>query len=216
MKERLITFTAPEVLATLEGRKTQKRFVVKPQPVAPWFRIAVIPGDLVWRNRDGFSYTVSNKSNGPDGWADKNCPWGVVGDRLRVRETWDFRIWSDTDHPRRIRVTYAADGEQRDFDAPTDWKPTLYNYERWRPSIHMPRWMSRITLEVVSVRVERLAAICVGDCHAEGITSTLDGGTCEIEAFAHLWDSINGKSHPWASNPWVLVRGFKQVEDQKK
>lgn len=85
----------------------------------------------------------------------------------------------------------------------------------WRPSIHMPRWASRITLEITAVRVERLQEISEADVQAEGCTGSPFGKAADAMLFPTLWDSINAKKHPWESNPWVWVVEFKRVSDTK-
>lgn len=126
------------------------------------------------------------------------CPYGAAGDRLWVRETW---MPHDTDDSRNIR--YRADGDVANTNLP------------WKPSIFMPRWASRITLEVVGVRVERLQEITNADAVAEGVDPGM--GFCDFsiphhrEAFERLWDEINGKRAPWASNPLVWRVEFRML-----
>ena len=140
----------------------------------------------------------------------ERCPYGQPGgDRLYVRETWAAPHAYDHLPPRLIpqdaRIHYAA----------TEDRGGLL----WRPSIHMPRWASRITLEITSVRVERLQEIDIADAQAEGVSDTgafiLDGEGNEqggpIAEYAVLWDQINGDGS-WESNPWVWVIEFKRVE----
>lgn len=130
------------------------------------------------------------------------CPYGVPGDRLWVRETWGPGPF------------YRADDE------------TISPSDGWRPSIHMPRWASRLTLEVVNVRVERLQDISDEDARAEGCPcyvcgAPLDGRSendchcfhkqADAYDFRNLWDSINAERAPWASNPWCWVVSFKRV-----
>jgi len=120
------------------------------------------------------------------------CPYGQPGDRLWVRETYN----SCGGKP-----FYRADGELH-----PDWK--------WRPSIFMPRWASRITLEITAVRVERLKDITIEDAQAEGVTPLgVEGdGRRWRAAFRELWDSLNAKrGHGWGANPWVWVISFKRV-----
>ena len=140
------------------------------------------------------------------------------GDRLWVRETWQaidgnelaLRIMTEP-HPSRGWIEYAA-------TVPEGHEPP----PRWRPSIHMPRWASRITLEVTGVRVERLQDISEADALAEGIARHADGNGFHIEdgmhysddpreSFASLWDSINGHGS-WDANPWVFVIEFKRIK----
>ena len=154
------------------------------------------------------------------------CPYGVPGDRLWVRETWA--------HLRDLRTTDpGADAlGRRCFyrsDHPTGLMHDDGSDMRWRPAIFMPRWASRITLELESVRVERLRAISEEDATAEGCTGhepepAEQGGTIHAQPgrssapsprahYAHLWDKINGKRPgcTWKDNPWVWVLSFHKI-----
>lgn len=212
MTERPILFSLPMVRAILDGRKTKTRRVVKPQSTS------VIHGKYLDQSEDGDKPTKEDRRSWHRLNEDSNyyepirCPYGGPGDRLWVRETWaeggsstqlpcGEYVWSS-----HLKARYAAtDNAIRDKDDSCYW--------RLRPSIHMPRWASRLTLEVVSVRVERLNEISEADARAEGYVG--DGVTRhDAEArnwFAGLWDSINAKKHPWSSNPWVWVVEFKRV-----
>lgn len=200
MKERPILMSAPMVRAILDGTKTQTRRVVKGDP---------------------FRY------NPP------RSPYGMRGDLLWVRETWKYTDWTDDGYP---FLKYRADGKilLRD-DIPSEqssrvidiWanlsEPENYDIDglaadrRWRSSIHMPRWASRILLEVTSVRVERLQDISIHDAMAEGVVETnknLRGlGPCLEWCYAYedLWRSINGPDS-WNSNPWVWVIEFRRLK----
>ena len=200
MKERPILFSGAMVRAILEGRKTQMRRAVK------------LPADA-----DDVSYWTTPTGRSQVGYADPGvnywttrgnhidpCPYGQPGDRLWVRETF---YPSPCDIPTFCGF-YRATDEERDV--------------KWKPSIFMPRALSRITLEVVGVRVERLQEISEADAIAEGIVPLwLDGspirhdGTGAIcrSHFQNLWDSINGKraDAAWADNPWVWVVEFKRI-----
>lgn len=184
------------VRAVLEGRKTQTRRLANPQPHTV--------------DSDGRWYRM------PSGGLSLNChrsPFGLPGDQLWVRETW-FR----EPHPSEFGLTYN--------DMPHTWafacaKTGKYLYRadagsevaidgrRWRPSIHMPRTASRITLEVTDVRVERLQDISEADALAEGVEPEAPD-ECVI-AFQRLWESINGPSS-WEANPFVWVVEFKRLE----
>jgi hypothetical protein len=197
MKERPVLFSAPMVRALLEGRKTQTRRLVKPMSALGLRLYAPRTAEIIGAGGDGLAL---------------HCPYGEPGDRLWVRETWapfDSLAISRRD---RDRMFYRADDEQR--------------YETdgvWRPSIHMPRWASRITLHVTSVRVERLQAITEEDAIAEGFDPTpfepdFDAPwlpkTPAAARMSFLWNVINGERAAWASNPWVWVVGFAQEEQR--
>ncbi len=175
-RERPILFSGPMVRAILDGRKTQTRRVITPQP----------DGDFPFRQR---------------------CPYGKPGDRLWVRETWTHEdSWcSGVDCEQPSHVYHRA----------TESYPDSM---RWRPSIFMPRWASRIDLEVVSVRVERLQEIGEDDAKAEGVEPSRAGqderGPVKTyrTGFVRAWDTINGKRAPWVSNPWVWVVEFREVQ----
>lgn len=168
------------------------------------------------------------------------CPYGEAGDRLWVREGFwiaDYYSWGTCPSGDELRapplaqrkgtpVCYVADS-----DPPNTPNRTYPNgltggafaapnpYAIWRkyPSLHMPRWASRLTLEVVSVRVERLRDISEDDAKAEGITRLAGDGWSHpyILAFRSSWDRINSKRAPWTSNPWVWVMTFRKIEPCK-
>jgi hypothetical protein len=209
------------VNAILAGRKTQTRRVVK----APaWWKGMT---HYCAGNVDAASLTRTNMAlctKDADKWA--YCPYGVPGERLWVRETWGQVEWSslaDPSKPSRFETVYRAGPHPFDRDTPWGWNQK----NRWRPSIHMPRWASRITLEITEVRVERLHEISESDCWAEGIEE-IDGmfgntaiidmanrlGCCIDDAkptYACLWESINGPGS-WAANPWVWAVSFRRLE----
>jgi hypothetical protein len=203
MKERPILFNAPMVRALLAGTKTQTRRVVKPQP-REGNDITSGRGELAWQTGVGH-FIVSTLPKAPKLFVER-CPYGRPGDRLWVRETFTaFDVGF---------VTYRADFNS---DPAEDRAHGIV----WTPSIHMPRWASRILLEIVSVRVERLQDISEADAMAEGITVPncgcgwgLDGdllsGTAS-GAYMLLWESINGHGS-WDANPWVWVVEFKRVQ----
>ena len=181
MKEHPILFNGEMVRRLLDGRKTQTRRVIKPQPEE----------QLLFAESCGFSAWVSPSLNLDEG-AMRCCPYGVPGDRLWVRETW-FQGYATV-----YRADYPGDQAGPSGD-PAD---------KWRPSIHMPRWASRITLEVTGVRVERVQDISIGDAYAEGIS---DGNWLSpVEKFILLWDGIYAKrGYSWESNAWVWVVEFE-------
>jgi hypothetical protein len=192
--ERPILFSAPMVRAILEGRKTQTRRVFKPERMT-W------TADGRYQTHSMRSGRMVETGSGPfhpNDWL-HYCPYGVPGDRLWVRETWaacgsDVRFRADQRHP--------------------DDYPGA-NFQPWRSPIHMPRWASRITLEVTGVRVERLQDISEADAMAEGAAPVLvppDGGSApHVEGFRELWESINGAGG-WDANPWVWVVEFRRIK----
>ncbi|MBA7986716.1 hypothetical protein [Enterobacter asburiae] len=205
MKEHGMIFNGEMVRAILDGRKTQTRRVMKVQPSdgfhpthngydldlnAHWYTPGVVDknGYLQPAKKDVFGVADEN-----EGYA---CPFGAVGDRIWVRET--FSPVPDHEEPAGCSaILYAADG-----NGP---------YGKWVPSIHMPRWASRITLEITGVRVERLNSISDSDASKEGCCITdMESGDCLSDVFARLWTSIYG-DESWKVNPWVWVIEFKVV-----
>lgn len=212
MKERPIIFSGPMVQAILTGKKTQTRRVVKPQPPSPATLFA-LPGMLpycLWP-----SDTPDETGNHPDHGV--KFPYGFIGDRLWVRETWGLWDTEPSDGPEKATILYKSS------DKVFTGNP---RYQLWRSPMFMPRWASRITLEITGVRVERLQDISEADANAEGAKAVdlfcpeenyYPPGTYSYrEGYAELWDSLNGKKHPWESNPWVWVLEFKRIEEGAK
>ena len=205
VKERPILFSGPMVRAIMDGRKTQTRRIVKPQP--PCACVYEINGNqnkaicLAGPGADvpARPWFVPPYVNKAQYWV--CCPYGTVGDRLWIRETW------------RPIVSGTREGGF-DYRA-NDPSASGVGFTKWTPSIHMPRLASRITLEITSVRVERLNDISAEDAKAEGIMfGTGKPGqcrTCAKGAFMDLWNSINGVDS-WLQNPWVWVVEFKRVK----
>lgn len=212
MKERPILFSGPMVQAILANRKTQTRRVVKQVPpldctYLKWHE-GPKAGQPRWIMDWGLSgcYTDDNGQHWLDIQTDVDdnsheeifCPYGQPGDRLWVRETWQQmeHIGGDI----KESIVYRADAEHK------------YG---WRPSIFMPRWASRLTLEVVKVRVEPLQAITEEDALAEGFTAwthRTEGQITARRGFMELWDKINGKKHPWDANQYVWAITFRRIE----
>lgn len=235
MKERGMIFNGEMTRAILDGRKTQTRRTVKPQP-----------------DEDG----LAKVTNGP--WVDTSernyrCPFGDVGDRIWVREAYRFPASLDDVSPTGVGEMAVATGYRK------PWAPTFYEFtgtfsDGWtgfetppkvsgagklRPSIHMPRWASRILLEITNVRVERLNAISEEDAQREGVHTEVWDQTVVARnyaaideffqfwsedmphyvemnqlyrsSFRSLWDSIYGEES-WKANPWVWVIEFKRIE----
>ncbi|EIX9519378.1 hypothetical protein [Klebsiella pneumoniae] len=216
MKERGMIFNGEMVRAILDGRKTQTRRIMAPQPADDIERgIFPNPEAIGWKSslRHKHGSTTAHF-----------CPYGKPGDRIWVREA--FRV-----HSRATDVAtlvYKA-SERNSWTEQTHRVPVSVcnkpaTPEKWTPSLHMPRWASRILLEITDVRVERLNTISEEDARAEGI---IDGGCLNCgepepcgcanpdpdatDAFAYLWQSIYGQEN-WNANPWVWVIEFKRVE----
>ena len=228
MKERPLIFTAESVRAILDGRKTQTRRVVKPQPED----VQVPEEGFVGITADGTlcghqRIQVMGNDGGPDVDVEVQefpvkSAYGVPGDRLWVCESWSWRsgnILDDKAHEKH--AIYAA------------YNPN--DCGKYKSPMFMPRWASRITLEITNVRVERVQEIGEKDCIAEGVSECLipaddegpnrlgymwgkDDGKTRLKvypktAYSQAWDSLNAKrGYPWASNPWVWVLEFKKVE----
>ena len=212
MKERGMIFNAEMVRAILDGRKTQTRRIMKPQPTP----CTLQKGGHWWPSNvfKTMLHIEEEMQNGKGGWGGlvgDACPFGNVGDRIWVRETWARYNIDQDSHDMAYRAT-----------TPEDWPEE----GRWRPSIHMPRWASRITLEITGVRVERLQNISDEDVDAEGFagdypTSALpelfpgepsDWSHLSMrDCYGVLWQSIYGEDS-WQSNPWVWVIDFRRIE----
>ena len=213
VKERPILFSGSMVRAIIEGRKTQTRRVIKPKHEF-----------FVDDGHDGINrvYYPCYVTGEPEP-QEILCPYGSVGERLWVRETW---MPFDYDH-RPPSYAYRADVTQEGEDLRKEYVKCGRQYQ-WRPSIHMPRKASRITLEITGVRIERLNDIDLADCIAEGIEwkyrddktthwrdySGLDVSCTTSAYFSYqtLWESINGPLS-WSLNPWVWVVEFKRIEN---
>ena len=245
MKERGMIFNSEMVRAILDGRKTQTRRIMKVQPESNQLGLLLITDSTKHRDIGKYHWAESNATGNHVRSKLFSSPFGAVGERIWVRETWAtlgnedgcYVDWEDNlckgDERSAARI-YRASCEQRPGDyglwsIPDDayWKPHTKEHKfegAWRPSIHMPRWASRILLEITDVRVERLNAISEEDARAEGI---IDGGCLNCgepepcgcanpepdatDAFAYLWQSIYGQEN-WNANPWVWVISFKRVE----
>jgi hypothetical protein len=223
------------VRALLDGSKTQTRRVMKRQPyishsnpprfsdveagdlfVCPDFcpttpqRLSVIAEC----ERPGVYHCMGQRQ-----FAEKHSPYGVPGDRLWVRETFQGPMWEegtwdpDTDHHKPEFCEYRADGGP--MPEYVDFEDNLH--QGWKPSIHMPRWASRITLEVTGVRVERLQEISQADAEAEGIdflrhVPDADETLTPRELYMCLWDGLKPSAGAaWPDNPWVWVVEFKRA-----
>lgn len=216
MADRPIPFSAPMVRALLAGTKTQTRRVVNDR------HIDAAPPACFFQ------------------WLRENCPYGQPGDRLWVREAWRTADTLDSMSPSAIADKCLDAGYRKPW-APLQWEANGAKNKDWsgfgpgngvvvspgklRPSIHMPRWASRITMEVTGVRVERLQDISEADAIAEGVGTpptpaeyrdacgelVLPSRRTAREAYRVLWEAINGPES-WSANPWVWVVEFKRIE----
>ena len=207
-KERPILFNTAMAAAVRSGAKTQTRRPMKTQPYDGWLPASY--GMLQRYNRDG---ELQEPDERRDRWGvcneDGDCgffsPFGAPGDRLWVRETWAVYGYFQNGPG----YCYRADGDLSGVD--------------WKPSIHMPRRLSRTTLEVLDVRVERLQDISKADAIAEGMETDPDGWYCAPDyssysdpraAFAILWNSVySARGIGWEANHWVWVATFKRIID---
>ena len=200
MTERPILFSAPMVRAILAGTKTQTRRVVKPSKDLG-IGCELAPCELAGEVNAG---DYSNARYQP-------------GDQLWVREAFDFLPTGGPDEPQACEIVYWATGSTEPRTTPSGYNPLIYGNQKIRPSIHMPRWASRITLEVTGVRVERLQNISEADALAEGVNVHPDHHGkprtsiySPVQAYRDLWESINGQDS-WDLNPWVWVVEFQRV-----
>ncbi len=237
MKERGLISYPHEIRAILNGSQTQFRRVIKPQPTE---------AGLEWREmKEGFAAwqdpgLLLDEHSEDGGACQRRCPYGEKWNlsenikynppsRLWARETWKIGgIFSD-----KVKIVYRASingpmTSAYEYYHPRNLSSLSSLHNKWRPSIHMPRWASRITLEIVNVRVERVQEITERDIIKEGITSTYSYDQFEkplpnpvrtrsmlrLSNMIALWDAINAKrGFGWDANPWVWVIGFQRKEE---
>ena len=205
MKERPILMSSPMIRALLAGAKTQTRRIVGEKHL-PFIE------DLTGRYLAGE-------------WEDRPFPYGKPGDRLWVRETfYAYGRWETRFNPAKKRdewhfldFTLDVPGRSYEYSEPENYKPGKRSgvYRQWwkRPAIFMPRWASRLTLEITAVRVERLQDISEEDALADGgwTYRTCPVHKNPVESFRLLWQQING-ADSWDANPWVWVIEFRRLE----
>lgn len=204
MTDRPILFSGPMVRAILEGRKTQTRRLI-PQTHPNFPTLCHIRTDVL-------------ATGEPWDWDGKHDRAGISlpsfyapGDRIWVREQWKTDRAYDDLSPSEMGgeepLVFLADNAVERWG----WEPDPVSiWGRHRQGMHMPRWASRITLDVTDVRVQRLQDISEADAKAEGLKHCHDGTSgCPIHAFRTLWDSLNALRAPWNSNPWVIAITFK-------
>ena len=200
MTERPILFTPENAQKVFDGTKTQTRRIIKPQPLhISWFD-----------HQNSWCARVRDDTGSAEhpAYVMVPCPYGVVGDRLWIREAWRLLDYQE----RKPGPAYRGEKIQR------------LAVEKWKPSIHMPRWARRTVVEITEIRVEQLHAMSMDDVRAEGVKAVwpeLDepyssGGKFVNEdellrvGWIRLWESINGKDS-WALNPWVWCLTFRKV-----
>jgi hypothetical protein len=197
-KERPILFSAAMVRALLAGTKTQTRRVL----TVPWRGSKrALPFEPYWVDTDGRLFFCDEYGDYHDVEKTHVSPYGEPGDRLWVKETWARRLDEDDVTPAKL------DGQWAWYwaDPQTCNTGCAGAAGKRRPSIFMPRWASRITLEIADVRVQRIADISLDDCRAEGVGNR--------ESFIALWQSINGDrlGAAWSDSPWVWCLTFKRI-----
>lgn len=212
MKERPILFSAPMVRALLDGSKTQTRRPMNPQPQAFGLGSGLqLPG-----------YCSSTEDGFLRGAPIFKSRFGQPGDRLWVRETFCPIYPQDPTYNGGRPIEYDYSATYTHGDRLGD---SLGIKKVWKPSIHMPRDASRITLEIISVRVERLQGISEADAQAEGCTQNHNGYywggphavsglkqmATAVSAYRDLWQSINGPDS-WDLNPWVWCISFRRID----
>jgi hypothetical protein len=237
MKERPIIFSAPMVRAILDGKKTQTRRLVGLNTL----QRSETPGyDWTWRGQAPIR-SIAQQRRYPGGcWQDVTdaglvalCPYGAVGDRLWVREAFArFSVGEGLDTPVPECVAYRAtcDDEGRFEYANTRGELLVLRVTKWTSPIYMPRWASRITLEIADVRVQRLQDMSEDDARAEGVDGPhfgrwngTDGAIVPAadepprpwaHSFAVAWQEVHGDG-AWFANPWVWALTFKRVEQSR-
>lgn len=227
-----LIFKAPLIRSILADQKTQTRRLYKPQPVYQetrrghrLYRVTGNGADGLFREEE-IAHALTPRGTDPE----FPGPYGAPGDRIWVRETFTFL----ETHPTQFEDQYQGpDPDAEIVGRFLDFWLRRVRYRaderrpgelisRWRPAIHMPRWASRITLEVTGVRVERVQAISDADIAAEGITPQAVRELCgltesirpeaitPIHRWRWVWEAING-IHSWEANPWVWVYEFRRV-----
>ncbi len=209
IKSSPILMSGPMVLATREGRKTMTRRIINPQP-------SYVDKDGRWYRMPSGGYSLNCYT----------CPYGKPGDRLWVREAFRYSLRGDESLKGYITgIDYRSDGlfKRIQFD---EWQINNYDAFKVRPSIHMPRWASRINLEITDIKVERVQDISFNDILSEGVNERLNKigrdnlkkirpeWPLETEVryvWACLWDTING-SGAWKRNDYVWAISYEEID----
>jgi len=217
MKERPILFSAAMVRAILSGQKSQTRRIIKPEKVFSHY----LPfANARFDERGNFCFDSSPNVHNLIGLSNPNiakqwCPYSLCDTydeplgKLWVRESWRTYQSLDNYSPRDIAPGAGIQYEALGTSLAGDQGYYLLGMGKLRPSIFMPRWASRILLEIVNVRVERLRDISMSDVLAEGCM--LSTSKTEPIDYQNLWESINGPGS-WAANPWVWCISFRRIK----
>lgn len=203
--ERPILFSGPMIRALLSGLKTQTRRAVKSQPhdgakiLVERYHPTIVdrhgeeqPGEEIYG-----AYSLDGE------WGCK-CPYGQPLDHLWVREAWRTEVNAYDD----LKPSELSGEETIIFESDGEWSKN-HTVGRRRPGMFMPRWVSRITLEITGIRIERLQDISKADCTAEGMEGLEDVHAGWHESYAQLVDKLNGNGF-WAANPWVWCISFRK------
>jgi hypothetical protein len=219
MKERPILFNGEMVRAILDGRKTQTRRIVAEKLLQHTYDCAMNPTTSL---RGTPLCPIQDPGGSPGQMIqypkqeaiESCCPFGKPGDFLWIRETWKpDPSWGQG----QVRTPLLSEGDNILYKSTLPENHAKASWCNWRPSIHMPRWASRITLKIANVRMERLNEISEDDAWAEGCQQGnpalpgMEGWDCAKDWYADLWESINGKGS-WDLNPYVWGIEFKRVE----
>lgn len=204
MKDTPLLFTPENAQKSHDGTKTQTRRIIKPQPgkLVSFFHQLSASGS----KENGLWFPMISKWVQDQHTKVLPCPYGMVGDRLWVREAWGFQDDAHTIVQYKASKRQAATYEE--WAAGGDlWM----HHAKWKPSIHMPKWACRTWLEITDVRVEQIRNISELDCEAELGVPPYSLGNVAYQKFQNLWISINGQES-WDRNDWCWVLSYKKVQ----
>jgi len=228
IKERPIVFTEESVRAILAGRKTQTRRVIKPVPDGVGNKKGILT-PFVYKEVEIFNKNFQleklthHPKNGQRLIKEIKCPYGIPGDRLWIKEPWRTEELESGLDGARFRADNYFQVIKNTMEASEAWADAHHKGNGlWRSSRFMPRWASRVLLEVANIRVQRVQDISIDEVDAEGWPGAPDQITDEIRYsnqvdqgfywFSHLWDKINAKrGYGWDVNPWVWAVEFKEL-----
>lgn len=229
-KEHPLILSGPMVRAYLAGRKTQTRRSIKPQPEEVQAAYQAQDGSWIFWYPDSPNLAERTKKLYKSGGF--KCPHGRPGDRLWVREKFAYGYRGENKENNYV-VFFDGGQKYRDgayYSPQQEYSQDAFSHIKWKPSIHMPRWASRIILEITNIRVERVQAISEEDAIAEGVEwlypghegvykdyllRTLNGCVTAKESYMTLWESLYRRKPKlqWQANPWVFVIEFRKCQD---